>query len=52
VDTFGKTSAKTLIEFLEMYNLIKNKFAYVKNERFSLNIMTFALRLVVNSFWV
>ncbi len=37
-----------MIEFLEMYNLIKNKFAYVKNERFSLNIMTFALRLVVN----
>ncbi len=48
MDTFGKTLAKTLIEFLEMYNLIKNKFAYVKNERFNLNIMTFALRLIVN----
>jgi len=35
MDTFGKTLAKTLIEYLEMYNLIKNKFVYVKNERFN-----------------
>jgi hypothetical protein len=48
VDNHKKTLAKNLIELLENYNLSKNIIVYVKDEKFNLNIMTFAWKIVVS----
>ncbi len=43
-----KTLAKNLIELLEKYNLSKKIIVYVKDERFNLNIMNFAWKIVLS----
>ncbi len=48
IDNHNKTLAKTLIELLEKYNLSKKIIVYVKDERFNLNIMTFAWKIVIS----
>ncbi len=40
--------AQNLTNFLDIFGLRKKIIAYVKNESFNSNVMTFALKFVVN----
>ncbi len=44
----GQTLAIKLIKLLNVYELRKKIIAYVKDERFNLNIMTLTLKFVVS----
>jgi hypothetical protein len=46
--TIWQYSAKNKIQWLEQYDLRKKIIVYVKYERFNLNIITVALKLVVS----
>ncbi len=48
IKTSSQTLAKTLIELLKEYGLRKKIIVYVKDKGFNINVMIFALKLVVS----
>jgi hypothetical protein len=48
IETIGQTLARSLTELLDKYGLRKKIIVYVKNEGSNLNVVTIALKVVVN----
>ncbi len=47
-ETIGQTLAKSLTKLLDKYGLRKKIIVYVKNEGTNLNVVTIALKAIVN----